>query len=710
MTGYFWLDWAAIAVSLINTIILIWLGVTVLFNSEQRSWGGWLAAIGLLLGGTFFISHTAILGYGLNIYATGLNLWWVVGLIAVALLPFIWYVMMLWYSGYWQPLPPEESNTLRKRHQIWFLLSILFLIGLLGLTLLSSSQSDFQSYPARGLDEAYSYNNFPLIIVFYPLYVIFCIALAFDALRKPGPSDRVMGQLARVRARPWLMGASLILLMVSMGVSLVFVWLENYTDNLASLYQSSVIIGLFDLVIESLILGAVVMLGQAVVAYEIFTGKTLPRQELLRQWRRLVIFAGGYGIAIGFTFSTNLRPIYAVLLSTMMLTFFFAMLSLRSYQERERYIRSLRPFVSSQRFYDQLLTRSAEGDSQNSMQLTFNAICEEMLTTQQGYLIALGPLAPLVGAPLSYPPGTPVDADRLNEIIRQLDPSSGVDDLTSQGYPDIHWAVPLWSQRGLIGMLFFGRKVDLGVYAQEEIEVAQASCERLIDTLASLEIAQRLMDLQRRRLAQSQVLDQRTRRVLHDDVLQQLHTAILNLAGDEPANAEGIEILSGVHSQISNLLHELPPTSLPEISRLGVVGALRKLLDEELGTGFDAVDWQIETEDEEKAKVLPPLESEVIYYAAREAIRNAGKHARGNQPAGELTLTIRLRFDPGLLVTIEDNGSGISEAPRSDENGGQGLALHSTMMAVIGGELAVESEPGRFTRVSLSMPEILQSN
>ena len=387
-----------------------------------------------------------------------------------------------------------------------------------------------------------------------------------------------------------------------------------------------------------------------------------------------------------------------------MLTFFFAMLSLRTYQERERYIRSLRPFIASQRFYDQLLTPSDGTAAENNLQLTFNAICEDVLTTQQGYLIALGPLAPLVSSPLSYPPGTPVKSDRLHEIIRQLDPKISVHDLTNLGYPDIHWAVPLWSQRGLIGMLFFGRKRDLGVYAQEEIEVAQSSCERLIDTLASLEIAQRLMRLQRRRLAQSQVLDQRTRRVLHDDVLQQLHTAILNLAGDAPSNPEAIEQLSAVHRQISNLLHELPPTSLPEINRLGLVGALHKLLDEELGSGFDAVDWQIDTADAEKARELPELESEVLYYAAREAVRNAGKHARVEKAAGPLTLTICLEYTPGLLLTIEDNGSGISENRKSDENGGQGLALHSTMMAVIGGELSVESEPGKFTRVLLSVP------
>ena len=115
MTGIFWLDWAVIAVSLANTILLIWLGTIVLLNVERRTWGGWLAAAGLLLGGVFFISHTAILGYGFNVQAIGLNMWWVIGLTAVMVLPFLWYIMMLWYSGFWQRDPTGAPNQLLKR-------------------------------------------------------------------------------------------------------------------------------------------------------------------------------------------------------------------------------------------------------------------------------------------------------------------------------------------------------------------------------------------------------------------------------------------------------------------------------------------------------------------------------------------------------------------------------------------------------------------
>ena len=56
----------SIAVSLTNTILLLWLGFTILLNAERRSWGVWLIGGGLLTGGAFFISHTVILAFGLT--------------------------------------------------------------------------------------------------------------------------------------------------------------------------------------------------------------------------------------------------------------------------------------------------------------------------------------------------------------------------------------------------------------------------------------------------------------------------------------------------------------------------------------------------------------------------------------------------------------------------------------------------------------------
>ena len=67
-------------------------------------------------------------------------------------------------------------------------------------------------------------------------------------------------------------------------------------------------------------------------------------------------------------------------------------------------------------------------------------------------------------------------------------------------------------------------------------------------------------------------------------------------------------------------------------------------------------------------------------------------------------LTVEIQVQDEVQITIQDNGIGV--APDKDDTAGtrQGLAIHSTLMALIGGELAVESESGSFARVRLVCP------
>ncbi|MBL7164071.1 MAG: hypothetical protein ISS57_15855 [Anaerolineales bacterium] len=50
MTENWLLNWAIMAVSLFNTIVLLWLGFTVVLNAQRRDWGLWLVAGELVLG------------------------------------------------------------------------------------------------------------------------------------------------------------------------------------------------------------------------------------------------------------------------------------------------------------------------------------------------------------------------------------------------------------------------------------------------------------------------------------------------------------------------------------------------------------------------------------------------------------------------------------------------------------------------------------
>ncbi|HLB48773.1 MAG TPA: hypothetical protein VJL59_17325, partial [Anaerolineales bacterium] len=109
MTGNFLLDWAALAVSLFNTILTLWLGLTILLNAERRTprqgqgrrWGIWVAGGGLLIAGVFFVSHSAIVGEGLNLFSQSIDIWWHIGWWPAIALPLEWYIVTLWYTGYW---------------------------------------------------------------------------------------------------------------------------------------------------------------------------------------------------------------------------------------------------------------------------------------------------------------------------------------------------------------------------------------------------------------------------------------------------------------------------------------------------------------------------------------------------------------------------------------------------------------------------------
>ncbi|MCK5428366.1 MAG: hypothetical protein KAI94_02785, partial [Anaerolineales bacterium] len=129
MAGSYALDWASLAVSFFNTIILLWLGTTVLLNAERRTLGLWIASSELLMGSAFFLSHSIILVSGIYLSSQSMNFWWHLGWFPVVLLPYAWYVVMLWYSGFWN----DPSSLLHHKHRYWFILSTLLAITIVGM-------------------------------------------------------------------------------------------------------------------------------------------------------------------------------------------------------------------------------------------------------------------------------------------------------------------------------------------------------------------------------------------------------------------------------------------------------------------------------------------------------------------------------------------------------------------------------------------------
>ncbi|MBI3979499.1 MAG: hypothetical protein HY331_15055 [Chloroflexi bacterium] len=720
------------ALSLFNTIALLWLGLAVLLNAERRSWETWAAGGGALLGALFFAGHTAVVGRNPGDFGAELEFWWRASWLPFIGAPYFWYLVMAAYTGLLHA----------GRQRVWLVASSGWGLAALALLVFANPLPSFGDLAAGSPATALPPGGIPLLMLIYPGYSVLCIALSLAALRQPAPSDRFMGEIARQRARPWLAAATVVLLGVALAAGSVAAWfLNSVRIGQVELYSPGALALLlsFDLVISGLIAAVVVLMGRAIVTYEVFTGKVLPRRGLFRHWRSSLVLAAGYGALVGASLDVPVDPIYRLLLATVLMTGFYALISWRSYAERERSIDRLRPFVASQRLYERLLHPADPLDLDAAV--PFRALCEDVLGARLAYLAALGPMASLAGPALVFPNGTaPAPsaraalADRLrasHTICLPVDPAA---------YGGSVWAVPLWAERGLIGVLLLGERRDGGLYAQEEIEIARAAGERLIDTQAGAELARRLMALQRRRLAESQVVDRRARRILHDDVLPRLHAALLALstapglvAGTPPGGAQGVEgagqgaadaaaagghrqgtgealsegvaLLAEVHRQIADLLRAMPAPVAPDLARFGLVGALRQVVEGEMAADFDGVSWQVEPGVERRAKDLPALSVEVLFSAAREVMRNAARHGRGGDPARPLHLTIAVAWRDGIEIAVEDDGVGLGGAGMPTAGSGQGLVLHGTMMAVIGGTLTTESVPGKRTRVVLTLPD-----
>ncbi len=704
-TFVYFIDWLDIVLSFFNTITLLWLGVTVLLNADRRWWGAWVGAGGLLVGGIFFAGHTAVVGRVIGSYNAEIEFWWWVSWLPFISSPYMWYVVIVGYTGALGALT----------HRIWFVITSVLGLSALVLLLVANPIPSLREVAYDHAEVVPTVGGIvPVVSMVYPVYSTLCVILSLLALFRPATSNRFMGDLARKRARPWLIVASFVLLIVSLSIGGALGWLlyAVQSNTLPPLTFSTITMVIaFDLFISGLIAVIVFLVGKAVVSYEIFTDAVMPRGGLRRHWHSSLVFALGYSTLLASILAVDLSLIFVLLLITIAVTLRYATFSWRDFTEREHSMARLRPFVTSQRIYEQLTTASPTTLPEIDTAVPLRALCEDILKTQTAYLVAVGPLAALVGAVHPYTGNgnqSPTIPDLpLAELLPNFDtPQTMCVAVDPARHGGATWAVSLWSERGLIGVLLIGEKQEHGLYTLEEIEIARAVGERLIDTQASVEMARRLMNLQRQRLAESQVIDRRTRRVLHDDVLPELHTAMLFLSSlaDNDMARQALERLSSTHRQIADLLHTMPATSASDVGHLGLIGALRQVVDHELGKAFDTITWDIAPESEEATRTIPPLTAEVVFYAAREAIRNAACYGRGNDPNRPLTLSMAVRGGERLELDICDNGVGIGPNNTPRDGKGHGLALHSTMMAVIGGTLTIESEPAHYTRVLLATP------
>ncbi|WP_229263581.1 PAS domain S-box protein [Cohnella cholangitidis] len=183
-------------------------------------------------------------------------------------------------------------------------------------------------------------------------------------------------------------------------------------------------------------------------------------------------------------------------------------------------------------------------------------------------------------------------------------------------------------------------------------------------------------------------------RDLHDGIGQSLFSLLISL--DTIISGGAYERLAVLREDVAHLMAdvrglawELRPSVLDD---LGVIPALRTYFD----TYSKHYGIQVQFESDLRRR-LSIKEETTIYRIIQEALMNLGKHA----DVEEASVAVR---DCGACVevTIEDRGKGFA---RDGGTKGVGLFSMEERARAIGGELRIQSVPGKGTKVVLILPQ-----
>jgi two-component system sensor histidine kinase UhpB len=252
---------------------------------------------------------------------------------------------------------------------------------------------------------------------------------------------------------------------------------------------------------------------------------------------------------------------------------------------------------------------------------------------------------------------------------------------------------------------------DLSARAQHVL-FRDPDVERLGDTLNTmLDVLQDhrglLQKMSEQVLAAQEDERKRIARELHDETAQSLTTLLIRLKILEKARTaaemrgqidELRELTSATLEAVRKLAVELRPATLDD---LGLVAALEGYTDTYGAHMPVRVAFSADGFDDRDGR-LPPQVELVLYRVVQEALTNVAKHA----DAREVRVQLRRRPDE-VIAAIADDGQGfnVEEMMRSRERG-LGLFGMQERLALVGGQLVIDSAPGRGTRVHARVPSL----
>jgi signal transduction histidine kinase len=193
-------------------------------------------------------------------------------------------------------------------------------------------------------------------------------------------------------------------------------------------------------------------------------------------------------------------------------------------------------------------------------------------------------------------------------------------------------------------------------------------------------------------LAASAVLDERHRiaHELHDGVTQDLAYIVQQLRhlGDDDPSIPAL--VAAAEHALDESRHAIAALVRPAVGPLGeaIEDTAREVARRE-GVAVEV--------DLAREVVVPARIQQEILRVVREALINAARHGTAER------ICVRMRDRPHLRVSVIDDGKGFDQATTRTA-GHVGLDSIAARIRSIGGELTIDSAPGRGTEVRVTLP------
>lgn len=783
--GYL-LQTCLLALSIFNLVAFLWLAFTVWLNGDRRAGIARLGVVGLGLSALFFFIHALLISSPFT-RPTGLVsqdfLWHLIWLPALGV-PYIWFAIGLYYAALINQKWRERRPYLLAFSGILGAIVLVFLA--LNQSTYSYADALHLVVYNKALNDIHNGMFSPpvLLSLLFLCYVTFCAIAPWFTLGRISRLLRVLWNYLTRRplgmptlrhalveafwddpkdieqleephlswhlARPWLLLAALLMVALTTSLAILVIqsiinWLQHPSITVSSASPPSnnfTTLDVFPLNLIILDLGAmgavalvILLIGYSIVRHGILIERSLSRRGFLAQWRGIVIVSTGVSIFIALLVAFTHSNPGGLLLITVLATGAYALFTWSSYTAHDRYIALLGPFVRSTSLRHWLNTDLQK--TEQDLEHLFYHLCHNVLAVQCAYLHVLaGPTR----HNFSYRwPSEAVSAISIPAVKdrRKRDREAaawtvnGVSEaplriqVPVDGVPMICWVLPIHDERGLVATLYLGPREDGGAFTDEDMNLAHACGQRILDTLGDHEAMQAVAGLLRRRIIDVKLLGAQQRRVLHDEILPQMHLALLSLetlrslpgtkekpASDEAERTQAVDetiaLITDAHRRLASMMRATAPSAPHRLESDGMIYAIRTMLDQDFQHAFDEVEWCVS--DETAAyidEVTPPAIAELIFAAVQEALRNAARHARGSDVHRRLRLVFKaswIKSENSLEVIVADDGVGIASASSSTTGTGGGLITHSALLAIAGGSLTIKSSPGEGVTVRILLP------